>query len=139
MVVRDKREVAGMINARDFDGIQREITDMTVGVKSHVFVDVFKGEEQNMVPAGKLFGDIDISKLKTALESKDNKRGKRVLSDKLETLMPMMRDAKLKSRRFNRHTQQCKSGVSCSVIRSAFQTRAARKFLAARVFAFLVV
>jgi predicted GNAT family N-acyltransferase len=58
---------------------------------------VFKGQEKSMVSDdGKLFKDIDIGKLKTALESKGNKKGKRVLSDKLETLMPMMRENKVR-------------------------------------------
>ncbi|MDR2252004.1 MAG: hypothetical protein LBD98_04200 [Endomicrobium sp.] len=98
MIVKDKPEVVHMINDHNYDAIQREITDITVGVKAHVFVDVFKGQEKSMVSDdGKLlFKDIDISKLKTALESKDNKKGKRVLSDKLETLMPMMRENKVR-------------------------------------------
>jgi hypothetical protein len=97
MVVKDKPEVATLIDEHNYDAIQREITDMTVGVKAHVFVDVFKRQEGSMVSDdGKLFKDIDINKLKTALESKDNKKGERVLSDKLETLMPMMRENKIR-------------------------------------------
>ena len=97
MIVRDKPEVSHMIDDHNYDAIQREIADMTVGVKAHVFVNVFKQQEESMVSdEGELFKDIDINKLKTALESKDNKKGKRVLSNKLETLMPMMRENKVR-------------------------------------------
>jgi hypothetical protein len=95
MIARDKPEVANMVDEHNYDAIQREITDMNVGVKAHVFVNVFKQQEGTMISDnGEMLFNIDIGKLKAALES--DKKGKRVLSDKLETLMPMMRENKVR-------------------------------------------
>jgi nucleoside 2-deoxyribosyltransferase len=96
MIAKDKPEVAHMVDDHNYDAIQREITDMTVGVKAHVFVNVFKQQEGTMISEnGEMLFNIDIGKLKAVLES--DKKGKRVLSDKLETLMPMMRENKVRS------------------------------------------
>jgi hypothetical protein len=95
MIAKDKPEVAHMVDEHNYDAIQREITDMTVGVKAHVFVNVFKQQEGTMISEnGEMLFNIDIGKLKAVLES--DKKGKRVLSDKLETLMPMMRENKVR-------------------------------------------
>jgi hypothetical protein len=94
MLTNSNHKVAELINAqnRDYDAIYKEINGLTVGVKAHVFVNVF----QNASSDNTLFEGIDINKLKTQLEKKDNNKGKRILSGNIEELNKIMKEKKLK-------------------------------------------
>jgi hypothetical protein len=93
MLTNSNPGVAGLINAQDrnYDTIHKVINDFSVGVKAHVFVNVF----QNAASDNTLFKGIDINKLKTELEKKDNK-GSRILSGNIEELSKMMKEKRLK-------------------------------------------
>ncbi|MDR1474195.1 MAG: hypothetical protein LBS38_00685 [Endomicrobium sp.] len=93
MIAKNDQEKVSLINRRNYDEIHNAFNVFEVGLKSKVFVDVFKNEEQN-IDNGKLF-EIDINKLKTALEKKNDK-GSRVLPDKLDSLLPMMKEERKK-------------------------------------------
>jgi hypothetical protein len=93
MIAKGDQEKVDLINRRNYDDIHNAFNAFEVGLKSKVFVDVFKNEEQN-IDTGTLF-EIDINKLKTALEKKNDK-GSRVLPDKLDSLLPMMKQQRKK-------------------------------------------
>jgi hypothetical protein len=93
MIAKDNEDKINLINVRNYDDIYNAFNAFEVGLKSKVFVDVFKNEKQN-IDNGTLF-EIDINKLKTALEKKNDK-GSRVLPDKLDSLLPMMKQERKK-------------------------------------------
>jgi hypothetical protein len=93
MLIKSGDVTEDVINDRSnndyFNIINDKVNLISTSVNARVFVDVFKGQEP--IVGDNLF-DIDISKLKTALEDKNNKKGKRVLSDKLDSLIPMIKE-----------------------------------------------
>jgi hypothetical protein len=93
MIAKDNKDKIDLINKRNYDDIYNAFNAFEVGLKSKIFVDVFKNEEQN-IDSGTLF-EIDINKLKAALEKK-NYKGSRVLPDKLDSLLPMMKQERKK-------------------------------------------
>jgi hypothetical protein len=92
MLAKHEEGLVDMVNNQNYDAIQSKVNLMTVGLKNKIFVDVFKSQD---ITNDKVFG-IDIAKLKTVLEKKDNKIGKRVLSNKLEDLMPLIKGKRIR-------------------------------------------